>query len=52
MAGDRVVVQTTAHSFVLRDGQEVLRILNRGFDPAGHTPGTGTGAPDLIRTVR
>lgn len=52
MAGDRVVVQTIARSFLLRDGREALRILNRGFDPAGRTPGTGTGLPDLTRTIR
>ncbi len=52
MSGDRVVVQTTARSFLLRDGQEALRILNRGFDPAGRDPGTGTGLPDLARTIR
>lgn len=52
MAGDTAVVQTTARAFVLRDGQEVLRIVNRGFDPAGRDPGTGTGTPGLTRSVR
>ncbi len=52
MAGDTAVVQTTARAFVLRDGQEVLRVVNRGFDPAGRDPGTGTGTPDVTRSVR
>jgi type IV secretion system protein VirB9 len=52
MIGDMVVVQTTARIFTLRDGQKVLRILNQGFDPVGRNPGTGTGTPDLARTVR
>lgn len=52
MAGDTAVVQTTARAFVLRDGQEVLRVVNRGFDPAGRDPGTGTGTPGLTRSVR
>lgn len=49
---DRVVVQTAAREFILRDGQAVLRIINQGFDPVGRNPGTGTGSPDLTRTVR
>ena len=52
MAGDTAVVQTTARAFLLRDGREVLRIVNRGFDPAGRDPGTGTGMPGLTRGVR
>ena len=52
MVGDVAVVQTTARIFTLRDGQEVLRIINRGFDPVGRNPGTGTGSPDLLRTIR
>jgi type IV secretion system protein VirB9 len=52
MVGDTVVVQTTARIFTLRDGQKVLRVINQGFDPVGRNPGTGTGTPDLARTVR
>jgi type IV secretion system protein VirB9 len=52
MNGDLAVVQTTAREFTLRDGQEVLRIINQGFDLVGRNPGTGTGTPDLTRTVR
>jgi len=50
--GDVAVVQTVAQIFTLRDGQEVVRIINQGFDPVGRNPGTGTGTPDLTRTVR
>ena len=49
---NRIVVQTAAREFILRDGQAVLRILNQGFDPVGRNPGTGTGSPVLTRTVR
>lgn len=52
MIGDMVVVQTTARIFTLRDGHKVLRVINQGFDPVGRNPGTGTGTPDLSRTVR
>lgn len=52
MAGDTAIVQTTAQTFLLRDGREVLRIVNRGFDPAGRDPGTGTGTAGLTRSVR
>lgn len=49
--GDVAVVQAVAQIFTLRDGQEVVRIINQGFDPVGRNPGTGTGTPDLTRTV-
>ena len=52
MVGDTTVTQTTARAFVLRDGQEVLRIVNQGFDPVGRNPGTGTGSPELTRLIR
>jgi type IV secretion system protein VirB9 len=50
--GDTTVAQTTARAFVLRDGQEVLRIVNQGFEPVGRNPGTGTGSPELTRSIR
>ncbi len=52
MTGDVALVQTTASIFILRDGQEVLRVINQGFDPVGRNPGTGTGTAGLTRTVR
>lgn len=52
MVGDQAVVQTTARMFTLRDGREVLRVINRAFDPVGHNPGTGTGTSDVSRVLR
>lgn len=52
VVNELVLVQTTARQFTLRDGQEVVRIINQGFDPVGRNPRTGTGTPDLTRTVR
>lgn len=50
--GEVVVVQTTAAQFILRDGREALRLANQGFDPVGRNAGTGTGTPELTRTIR
>jgi len=52
MINDMAIVPVTAQVFTLRDGQEVLRVINQGFDPVGRNPDTGTGTPDLTRTVR
>ena len=52
MTGDRAIVQTTARIFILRDGAEVVRVLNQGFDPVGRNPGTGTGTAVVSRVVR
>jgi type IV secretion system protein VirB9 len=35
----------------LRDGGRVLCLINRGYDPAGHNPGTGTVSPDVVRAA-
>jgi type IV secretion system protein VirB9 len=50
--GEHAVVGVAAREFVLRDGRQVLRIINQGFDPVGRNPGTGTGTRDLTRVVR
>ena len=52
MVNELALVQTVAREFMLRDGQQVIRIINQGFDPVGRNLGTGTGTPDLMRTVR
>lgn len=52
MVNELALVQTVAREFVLRDGQQIIRVINQGFDPVGRNLGTGTGAPDLMRTVR
>lgn len=36
----------------LRDGSNVLCIVNRGYDPVGRNPGTGTVSPDVLRVSR
>jgi type IV secretion system protein VirB9 len=51
MKDDLVVVQTTAEHFRLRLGEQVLEIYNRGYDPVGQDPGTGTTSPDVVRNV-
>lgn len=52
MHGDLAVVQTTAREFRLRDGTEVVRVLNQAFDPIGLNPNTGTKSPLVTRTIR
>lgn len=52
VVNELVLVQTTARQFTLRDGQQVVRIINQGFDPVGRNTRTGTGTSDLTRTVR
>lgn len=52
VVNELVLVQTTARQFTLRDGQQVVRIINQGFDPVGRNTRTGTGTPDLTRTVK
>ena len=51
MKDDVMVVQTTAAHFRLRLGEQVLEIYNRGYDPVGQNPGTGTTSPDVVRNV-
>lgn len=36
----------------LRDGDNVLCIVNRAYDPTGQNPGTGTVSPDVLRVSR
>lgn len=36
----------------LRDGDNVLCIVNRAYDPTGQNPGTGTVTPDVVRVSR
>jgi type IV secretion system protein VirB9 len=48
---DMLAVPQTAEHFRLRLGRRVLEIYNRGYDPIGQNPGTGTSSPDVVRTV-
>ena len=50
--GDLVQVDSIARGWRLRDGQTVLCIWNRAFDPVGRNPGTGTTSPDVQRVVK
>lgn len=52
MIGDHAVVQTVSRIFTLRDGGEVLRVINQGFDPVGRNLGTGTGTAAVARSLR
>jgi type IV secretion system protein VirB9 len=51
MKDDLIVAQTTAEHFRLRLGEQVLEVYNRGYDPVGQKPGTGTTSPDVVRKV-
>jgi len=50
--GDLVQVDSVARGWRLRDGQTVLCIWNRAFDPVGQIPETGTTSPNVQRVVR
>ena len=47
-----VTLHQTAGEFRLRDGNRVLCIFNRAFDPTGRNPGTGTTSADVVREAR
>ncbi|GAA5091690.1 MULTISPECIES: P-type conjugative transfer protein VirB9 [Paenalcaligenes] len=50
--GSKVVVHETARHFVLRLGQSVLGIENRGFDEQGSFNRLGTSTPGTVRIVK
>jgi type IV secretion system protein VirB9 len=50
--GTLLVVQSVAPMLRLRDGDAVLCIVNRAYDPVGRNPGTGTVTPDVQRQSR
>jgi type IV secretion system protein VirB9 len=50
--GSLITIHQTALRFRLRDGDTVLCIWNRGWNPAGSNPGTGTTKPDVMRELR
>lgn len=49
--GRLVTVHGVFRNLRLRDGKAVLCVENRGFDPAGRNPGTGTTSPDVVREL-
>jgi type IV secretion system protein VirB9 len=50
--GDLVQVDSVAPGWRLRDGQTVLCIWNRAFDPVGQNPETGTTSPNVQRVIK
>jgi len=50
--GDLVQVDSVARGWRLRDGQTVLAIWNRTFDPVGKNPETQTTSPNVQRVVK
>lgn len=48
--GEFIVVQAVVRELRLRRGREVLCIYNQAFEPYGVRTGTGTAAPDVVRT--
>lgn len=47
-----VTVHQTAPEFRLRDGDSVLCLTNRHYDPVGQTLATGTTSPFIERVVK
>ncbi|MCK8786562.1 TrbG/VirB9 family P-type conjugative transfer protein [Roseomonas sp. NAR14] len=47
-----VTVHGVLAALRLRDGNRVLCIFNRAYDPTGRNPGTGTTRADVVREVR
>jgi type IV secretion system protein VirB9 len=47
-----VTIHQTASQFRLRDGDTVLAVFNRAWDPVGSNPGTGTTTPAVTRELR
>lgn len=50
--GDLLQADSVARGWRLRDGQTVLCIWNRAFDPVGDNPGTETTSPNVQRVVK
>lgn len=50
--GDTIIASGTAPVWCLRDGSNVLEVLNLGFDQQGKTPGTGTVSPNVQRVLK
>ncbi len=50
--GDLLQVDSVARGWRLRDGQTVLCIWNRAYDPVGSNPGTQTTSPNVQRVVK
>lgn len=50
--GDTLIFDGTSPEWILRDGRTVLAIGNRGYNPIGRSPGTGTISPFVQRVLK
>jgi type IV secretion system protein VirB9 len=50
--GNLLVVQGVVPLLRLRDGDAVVCLANRAYDPTGRNPGTGTVDPGVVRRTR
>lgn len=50
--GTLVIADHVAPRWRLRDGNTVLCLFNRAFDPVGHNPGTNTISPNVRRVLK
>jgi type IV secretion system protein VirB9 len=50
--GSLLIIHSVVPMLRLRDGNSVLCITNRAYDPVGHRTGTGTVDPGVVRQVR
>jgi type IV secretion system protein VirB9 len=49
--GNLIEVDAVAKQWRLRDGNTVLCVFNRAFNPIGNNPGTGTTSADVLRVT-
>ncbi|GBQ29206.1 TrbG/VirB9 family P-type conjugative transfer protein (plasmid) [Komagataeibacter nataicola] len=50
--GTLMIADHLAPAWRLRDGDTVLCVFNKAFDPVGHNPGTNTISPNVVRTLK
>ena len=50
--GELVILHAVAAELRIRNGREVLSIINTAYDARGVNPGTGTVSPAVVRTTR
>lgn len=52
MAGDELVVHAIAPKFILRNGNAVAAVYNKGYDPVGLAHRSGTTVPGVSRIIK
>jgi type IV secretion system protein VirB9 len=50
--GSLLIIHSVVPMLRLRDGNSILCITNKAYDPVGHRTGTGTVDPGIVREVR